>query len=207
MDTKVLNAKGEEVKTLKLSDKVFGVKPQTTLLHEVVTATLANRRRGTAETLRRGEVSGGGHKPWKQKHTGRARAGSNRSPLWRKGGIIFGPHNRSYRQYLPKTKRHIALAQALSACAAGGQLQVVDSLKLAKPKTSEFATILNALKIPYKKSLVVIEAKDAVLTRAGQNLEGVRVAHVSELNAFDVLKAHRLIITEAAVAALTKSLS
>ena len=207
MDTKVLNAKGEEVKSLKLSEKVFGVKPKTTFLHEVVIATLANRRSGTAETLRRGEVSGGGRKPWKQKHTGRARAGSNRSGLWRKGGIIFGPHIRSYRQYLGKTKRRAALVQALSLCASGGSLQVIDSLKLAKPKTSEFAGILNALKIPYKKALVVIEAQDAALTQAGQNLAGLRVAQVSELNAYDVLKSHRLVITEAALNALTKSLS
>jgi large subunit ribosomal protein L4 len=207
MDTKVLNMKGEEVKSLKLSDAVFGVKPKITFLHEVVIATLANRRSGSAETLRRGEVSGGGRKPWKQKHTGRARAGSNRSGLWRKGGVIFGPHARSYRQYLGKTKLRAALTQALSARVSEGALQVVDSLSIEKPKTSSLAAILNALKVPYKKSLVVLDAKNAALTQAGHNLAGVTLTQAADLNAYDVLNCHRIIITEAALNALTKSLS
>jgi large subunit ribosomal protein L4 len=207
METKVLNAQGKEVKTLKLDAKVFGVKPKVTFLHEVVIATLANRRAGSAETLRRGEVSGGGRKPWKQKHTGRARSGSNRSGLWRKGGVIFGPHARSYRQYLGKAKRNLALIQALSLRHAEGAIQVVDGLAVGKPKTAEFAAILNALKVPFKKSLVVLDAHNAALTQAGRNLEGVLLVLPSDLNAYDVLKANRLVITEAALNALTKSLS
>jgi large subunit ribosomal protein L4 len=207
METKVLNAQGKEVKTLKLSEAVFGVKPKTTFLHEVVIATLANRRAGSAETLRRGEVSGGGRKPWKQKHTGRARAGSNRSGLWRKGGIIFGPHARSYRQFLGKVKRRAALTQALSLRQSEGALQVIDSLAIEKPKTAALAAILNALKVPYKKSLIVLDAQNAALTKAGRNLEGVLFVVPGDLNAYDVLKANRLVITEAALALLTKSLS
>jgi len=207
METKVLNTQGKEVKTLKLSEAVFGVKPKITFLHEVVIATLANRRSGTAETLRRGEVSGGGRKPWKQKGTGRARAGSNRSGLWRKGGIIFGPHARSYRQYLGKVKRHAALVQALSARHAEGALQVIDSLSIEKPKTAALAAILNALKVPFKKSLIVVEAQNAALTKACRNLEGVILVVPGDLNAYDVLKANRLVMTEAALNVLTKSLS
>lgn len=203
MEIKVLNLKGEEGKTLQLAESVFGVKPQRTFLHEVVVAALANRRRGTADTKGRGAVSGGGHKPWKQKHTGRARAGSIRSPLWRKGGIAFGPHPRSYRQDLPKAKLRMALRQALSARAAAGGLQVVEALRLEPPKTSALAAILKALQAP-ARSLLVLDQADAALARAGRNLAGLRLAQAADLNAYDVLNCRRLVMTEAALHAVTQ---
>jgi large subunit ribosomal protein L4 len=137
----VLNSKGQKAGSVELADAVFKVKAPSTLIHEVVTAYLANQRRGTHSTKTRGEVSGGGLKPWKQKHTGNARAGSIRSPLWRKGGITFGPKPRSYVQAVPPAKRRLALRAVLSSFVADGKLTVVDQFLLAEPKTKHVAAM------------------------------------------------------------------
>lgn len=198
METSVLNVKGEEVGKVQLPANVFGRKPSPRFLHEAVTAHLANQRRGTAHTKTRAEVSGGGRKPWKQKHTGRARHGSIRSPLWRKGGVVFGPRAHSFRQDLPRQKSSIALAQALSARAVDGSLRVVEGLALDGSKTRQVAGILKALGAG-GKALIVTEVHDENLRRAARNIPELKVKLVTDLNAYDVLWCRSLILTRGAV--------
>ncbi len=198
MEAKVLNMNGESVGTVKLPEKVFGVKPQSTFLHEVTTIHMVNQRRGTANTKTRGEVSGGGKKPWKQKGTGRARHGSTRSPIWRHGGVAWGPRTHSYRLDLPRQKARLGLAQALSARAADGGLTVIESLALDGAKTKQVAALLKALKAG-PKALIVIEAHDAGLARASKNVAGLRVTLASHLNAYEVLACRTLIMTKGAI--------
>jgi large subunit ribosomal protein L4 len=199
MEAKVLNLKGAEVGSLKLPEKVFGVKPQPTLLHEVATAYLSNQREGSAHTKTRAEVSGGGKKPWKQKGTGRARHGSSRSPIWRHGGVAWGPRNTvNYRQELPRAKWRLGLAHALSARAADGGLKVLESLALDGAKTKQVAALLKAVKAG-KRALIVTEAHDANLVRASKNVEGLKVSLAAHLNAYDVLACRTLIMTKGAI--------
>ena len=199
METQVLNLKGEEVGKVDLPDKVFGIKkPSRTLLHEATTIFLANQRGGNANTKVRSEVSGGGKKPWKQKHTGRARAGSIRSPLWRKGGVIFGPRTHDMSQDLPRAKSRLALAHALSARASGDGIRVLDGLALDGAKTKQVAEILKALGAR-TKSLLVIEGFDQNLARASRNIPDLRVMLAQDLNAYAVLNCDKLIITKGAL--------
>src|SRR5213080_4748255 len=141
----VVDLKRQKVGTVDLPEEVFGCKLHTALVHEAVVMQQACERQGTASTLRRGEVSGSGKKPWKQKHTGRARAGSIRSPVWRHGGIVFGPHPRSYAYSIPKKKYHAALRSALSARLADGAVVVLSDLSIAEPKTKLLAQALASL--------------------------------------------------------------
>lgn len=192
------NAQGEEAGKKALPESVFSLKPSSGLLHEVVTRHLANQRAGSAHTKTRGEVSGGGRKPWKQKHTGRARAGSIRSPLWRKGGVVFGPRHRSFRSEMPQAKSKLALAQALSAQAAAGRVGVVQGFALDKPKTKELVQRLVKLGAG-SRVLVVVEPWDPGLFRTGRNIRGLELRTPSALNAYDVLRAGRILIQEAAL--------
>ena len=176
MEAKVLTLKGDEVGSVKLPENVFGVKPQPTLLHEVTTAHLANQRAGSAHTKTRAEVSGSGKKPWKQKGTGRARHGSSRSPIWRHGGVAWGPRNTvNWRQELPTAKKRLGLAQALSARAADGGLRILDSLALDGAKTKQVAALLKAVKAG-ARALIVVDVHDANLVRASRNVEGLKVS-------------------------------
>ncbi len=203
MDIQVLNSEGKEVGKATLPEAIFGAKPQKTLLHEVVLAYLANQRDGNAHTKTKSEVSGGGHKPWKQKHTGRARAGSTRSPLWRKGGVVFGPKPRSYRQELPRGKQLLALAQALSARQAEGGVRVVDALSIAKPKTSAVAGLLEAVKAS-GRTIVVLDKVDATLKIAARNIPELSLRLASDLTAYEVLNARSIVIAKGALAPLGK---
>ncbi|MBI4057220.1 MAG: 50S ribosomal protein L4 [Elusimicrobia bacterium] len=198
LEAPLLSSNGEEKGKVQLPAHVFGQKPSSHFLHEVITAYLANQRRGTASTKTRSDVSGGGHKPWKQKHTGRARAGSNRSPLWRKGGVVFGPHPRSYRQELPEGKRQIGLAQALSAKWLRGEISVLQSLQLEEPKTKKLAQIFQQLGSP-AKSLLVVEQVPEPLRRAARNLSQVRLTQASDVGAYEVLSGGQIFLTESAV--------
>jgi large subunit ribosomal protein L4 len=198
MELLLLNQKGEKIGKVELPEAVFGLKPSTKFLHEVTTAAQANRRSGTAHTKTRSEVSGGGRKPWKQKHTGRARHGSIRSPLWRKGGVVFGPRTRSFRQDVPQAKRRLALAQALSARAQDGSLRVVDSLALDGAKTKQVIGMLKALKAE-RRTLLVADQHDENLTRASRNISEVKIMLVAHLNALEVLECRNLIFTKAAL--------
>ena len=198
METELLDMKGKEVGKVELPEKAFGVKPEATFLHEVATIFSANQRKGCAHTKTRAEVSGGGAKPWRQKGTGRARAGSNRSPIWRKGGVAFGPRHHSYRLELPRAKARRALAQALSVRAADGSLRVVEKLGLDGAKTKQVAEFLIKLKAD-KKSLVVVEQVDETFARAARNIPGLRVTLASHLNAYEVLACRNLILTKGAI--------
>ena len=198
METQVFNLKGESVGKIALPDSVFAKKPSAELLHEAVTANLSNQRRGTAHTKTRSEVSGGGHKPWKQKHTGRARQGSNRSPIWRKGGVVFGPRTRSWRLGFPRRKLLEALAQALSARALDGGLRILESVSLDGAKTKQVAGWLKALKAE-GRALLVTENFDANLSRAARNVPDLKVTLVSHLNPYEVLACRHLLMTRRAV--------
>ncbi|MFA6093011.1 MAG: 50S ribosomal protein L4 [Elusimicrobiota bacterium] len=198
MEAQILNLKGQPVGKVELPETVFGVKPRPTFLHEAVTIYETNLRSGTAHTKTRSEVRGGGRKPWKQKHTGRARHGSIRSPLWRKGGVVFGPRTRSYKLSLPPAKAHLALVQALSMRVLAGGLRVIDGLALDGAKTKQVAQMLKDLKAD-PRSLIVTEQHDENLARASRNIGTVKVMLVAHLNAYEVLARRNLIITKAAL--------
>ncbi len=195
----VYNKEGATVGEITLSDAVFGAEVNPGLLHEVVQMYLANKRQGTADTKTRAEVSGGGRKPWRQKAPGRARHGSIRSPLWRKGGIVFGPHPREYGWSMPKKARRAALRQALSAKVKSGELIVVDKFELEAPKTREVATLLKNLKVD-GSAFIVTAQEDVNIYKSARNIPGVRVNAARNLNAYDVLAASKLVFTQDAVA-------
>src|SRR5437870_11405741 len=169
------------------------------LLHAAVQSQLAARRAGTAATKTKGFVSGGGKKPWRQKGTGRARAGSIRSPLWAGGGTIFGPQPRDYTQRLPKSARRAALRAALADRYAGGTLVVVDALSLAEPKTKLMVECLGNLGLVEGSVLIVLAGADVAIERAARNLPDVKVLLARGLNVYDILGHTHLVMTRAAL--------
>jgi large subunit ribosomal protein L4 len=191
----VIDSKKKKVGSVDLPDEVFGCKPHGSLVHEAVVMQRACDRQGTASTLRRGEVGGSGKKPWKQKHTGRARAGSLRSPVWRHGGTVFGPKPRSYAFGMPRKKYRAALQSVLSAKVSEGNVVVVAELSIAEAKTKLLANLLAQLGITGTALLVVADAHSH-LVQAGKNLSGVTVLRPEELNVYDVLRCHSLIIPQ-----------
>lgn len=194
----VLNMQGTPVGELELSENVFGIQPNTHVLHSAVTGQLASLRRGTHSTLLRGEVRGGGRKPWRQKGTGRARAGSSRSPVWKGGGVTFGPKPRDYGFSLPKKVRRLALRSALSSKVQEQTLIVLDDLNFSEAKTREMVKLLAALQVN-KKALVVTATFDETVERSTRNIAGVKVLEVEGLNVLDILRHDVLVITKAAV--------
>jgi large subunit ribosomal protein L4 len=202
----VVNAKNEKVDSLELPEAIFGAAVKTHVLHEVVRMQLAGRRQGTADTKGRSDVSGGGKKPWKQKGTGRARAGSTRSPLWRHGGTIFGPHPRSYAFEVPKAVRRQALLAALTTKAQAGAIRLLESVSLEKPSTKQMRGMLQSVGVQ-GKALVVLPARDEVVEKSARNLPQVRVLTVRGLNVYDVLKADMLVLTPEGVHTLREVLA
>lgn len=200
------NMKGEQVGDLDLNNEIFGIEVNQSVLHDAVVNFLANQRLGTQSAKTRAEVSGGGRKPWRQKGTGRARAGSSRSPLWRKGGIVFAPKPRSYKYSLPKKVKRLALKSALSSKVANGSIIVIDSLTMAEPKTKEFVRVLNNLKVD-KKALVVTADVDTVIVKSTRNIPGVTPTFASSLNVYDVMAHDKLIMTRDAVAKVEEVLA
>lgn len=186
------NSKGK----VTLPENVFGLSGRSDLLHDAVVNYLANQRQGTHATKTRGMVSGGGKKPWRQKHTGRARAGSIRSPLWRGGGTVFGPQPRDYYRNLPKALRIRALKEAISAKYSGGEIVVVESIEMQKPKTKEMLKIIDSLGLTGKSLLIVIKDKDDNLFLSARNIPGIDVVRVTDLNAYQVLSHDRVILTK-----------
>ncbi len=191
----VIDVHKRKVGSVELRDAIFGAKPEASLVHEAVIMQRACERRGTASTLRRGEVSGSGKKPWKQKHTGRARVGSIRSPIWRHGGSVFGPKPRSYAYAIPKQKYRAALQSALSAKLAGGDVMVLSALTLEAPKTRLLAKTLAQLGLT-STTLIVAGAGHADLERAAANLQAVKIVSPETLNVYDVLRYAKLLILE-----------
>lgn len=191
----VVDLNRRKVGAVELGDGVFNVTPDGSLIHEAVVMQRACARKGTASTLGRGEVSGSGKKPWKQKHTGRARAGSIRSPLWRHGGTVFGPRPRSYAFAIPKKKYRAALRSALSAKLRDGKMIVVADLAIAEPKTRLLAKALARLGLT-STTLIVIGAGHSELERAAKNLPGVKLVQPQELNVYDLLRYDSIVIPE-----------
>jgi len=190
----VVNASNEKVDSLTLPAAIFDAEVKPHLLHEVVRMQRARQRQGTADTKGRSEVSGGGKKPWKQKGTGRARAGTIRSPLWRHGGTIFGPHPRDYGFQVPKAIRRQALLGALTTKAQAGAIRVIDGLTLEKPSTKTVRGLLKTLGAT-GRILLVLPGRDEVVEKSVRNLPDVRLLTVPGLNVYDILKAETLILT------------
>ena len=188
----------------QLNESIFGAKTRSHLLHQAVVMQLANRRAGSAATKSKGFVSGGGKKPWRQKGTGRARAGSIRSPIWVGGGTVFGPQPRDYSYRIPRTARREALLSALSLKKRDDKLIVVDKLELEVAKTKIMAQALAELKV--KSALIVIAQSDAKIERSARNLPKVKVLRVEGLNVYDILCYEHLILTEQALKRLEERL-
>lgn len=206
MNIEVINQQGSKVSELKLEPKVFELKPNQALVHTALTFYLNSLRQGNHSAKTRTEVSGGGHKPWKQKGTGRARAGSSRSPLWRHGGVIFPPKPRDHSIDLPKKMRKKALANVISDKARENRLKVIAELDLANPRTKEFVNILKALKLEGQKVIMAVAEFDAKLDRASRNIEGFKMVKAQDLNVFDILNADWLVLTQSAVKKLQEGL-
>jgi len=200
MDTPVVNSSNQSVGNVTLP-AVFESRVNDAVLFDQVLSQLASRRAGTSATKTRAFVRGGGKKPWKQKGTGRARAGSSRSPIWRGGAIVFGPQPRSYEYRLPASTRRHALASALAQKARDGQLKVVDRIELAQPKTRDLAAMLTGLQVP-DSTLVVIAGRDRNVELAGRNLPRVLVMPVEGINVYDILRHKNLLVSQDALAAI-----
>ena len=196
----LVNMAGNQVGEVELSEAVFGIEPNQTVVHEVVKNHLANCRQGTQSALTRAEVSGGGIKPWRQKGTGRARQGSTRAPQWTHGGIVFAPKPRSYRYALNKKVRRLALKSALSAKAAEGNVIVVDDLNVAEIKTKTVAAFLKAVEAG--KALLVTPEVNMNVVKSARNIPGVETAPARLINVYDILNAKQLIIDKAALAVI-----
>ncbi len=190
---------GNPVGEIDLREDIYGVRARPAVLHEVVVMQLANKRRGTHDTKTRSEVAGGGRKPWRQKGSGRARHGTIRSPIWRGGGIVFGPHPRDYGYTIPRKSRRLALRTALAEKVRDGNMVVLDELRLSVPKTKEAIQFLSRFGA-VNGALVVTAATDDVLKAAMGNLRGVKFSPVGNLNVYDLLRYPKLLITREALA-------
>ncbi|MQM73249.1 MAG: 50S ribosomal protein L4 [Eubacteriaceae bacterium] len=194
----ILDTKGNVVGNTELSERVFGIEPNEPVVHQVVVAQLANKRQGTKGSKTRSEVRGGGRKPWRQKGTGRARAGSSRSPLWIGGGVIFAPKSRDYSKKVNKKVKNLAMRSVFSAKTADQELRVVDAFDFAAPKTKDMVAALDALNA--KNALIVTPEKDATVYLSARNIIKVQATTVSELNVYDMLKYDVLVLTKDALA-------
>jgi len=204
MPTATLFSKsGAEVGTVDLPDHLFNVEVNPDLLHQAVTAQLAGRRVGTHDTKTRGEVRGGGAKPYRQKGTGRARQGSRRAPHFAGGGVVFGPHPRSYEQKMPKRMKRLALQGALTAKYGDGAVKIVDELSMDETKTRELVGYLDALKVT-GRIVLVADVADEKLARSARNLPMVSILRSDSLNVVDVLNADTLLICQPALATMAE---
>ena len=194
----VFNMAGEQVGTIELSEAVFGIEPNTALLHAAVKNYLANQRQGTQSALTRAEVSGGGIKPWRQKGTGRARAGSTRAPQFTHGGIVFAPKPRDYSYSLNKKEKRAALKSALSDKVANGNIIVVEGLAMEEIKTSVFAKFLNKVGAA-KKAMVITNGVNENVYKSARNIEGVTVTTAEILSTYEIMNANVLVVDKAAI--------
>lgn len=195
---KMLNMAGEEAGSIELSDAIFGIEPNEYAVHAVVKNYLANRRQGTQSAKTRGDVRGGGRKPFRQKGTGRHRQGSSTDPSQIGGGVVFAPKPRSYRYTLPRKVRRLAMFSALSAKLADHEIIVVDKLTFEEPKTKEMIKVLENLKAE-KKALIVMADKDDNVVKSAANLKGIRTSLVGSFNVYEILNHTSLILTKDAV--------
>lgn len=201
----VLNTKGEQVKDYALNKDIFGVEPNDAVLYDAITLTRNSLRQGTHDTKTRSEVSGGGRKPWAQKGTGRARQGSIRSPQWRHGGIVFGPHPRSYDKKMNRKESRLALKSALSYKVLEKALIVVENFELETSKTKDVLAILNNLNVN-KHILIVVKELSDNLILATRNINTVVLLQANEINTYDVVRADYMIVSEDALSAIEEVL-
>ena len=194
----MLNMAGEAVGTIELNDAIFGIEPNEYAVQAVVKNILANRRQGTQSALDRGEVRGGGRKPFRQKGTGRHRQGSTTDPSQIGGGVVFAPKPRSYRYSVPKKLRRLALKSVLSAKVADNELVVIDELKFEAPKTKEMVKVLENIKAG-KKALIVTAEKDENVVKSAANIPGVRTALVGTMNVYEIVNHTSFIVTKEAI--------
>ena len=202
----VYDRDGKQSGTIELPEAVFNAPVNEAVLHQAVRRQLANDRQGTHETKTRGEVSGGGKKPWKQKGTGRARQGSTRAPQWRHGGIVFGPHPRTYEQKMPRKQRRLALRSALSVKSQEGAVRIVEEIALEAPKTSILAGLFDEMGAG-ARTLFVIPEHDLMLEKSTRNLAGVKTILAQNLNPADVLTADTIVFTRSALTQVEEWLS
>jgi large subunit ribosomal protein L4 len=206
MQQSVVDLQGKVLKNIDLDDRVFGITPNQAVVHQAVVTQQANARQGTHDTRTRGEVAGGGKKPYRQKGTGYARQGSKRAPHYKGGGVVFGPHPRSYEKAFPKKMRRLAMRSVLSSKAAEDALTVVDAFTVADGKTKGLLAALATLGATQGAVVVLGERSEAIL-RAAKNLDRVHVVTPNGLCLLDILRLPRLILVEAAVAELTRTLT
>ena len=194
----VLDMTGKEVGTVELSDSIFGIEPNVSVMHDVVVNHLANKRQGTQSALTRAEVSGGGKKPWRQKGTGHARQGSTRSPQWRHGGIVFAPKPRDYSYVVNKKVKRLAMKSAFSSKVLDNGIIVLDSLEMPEYKTKSMVNVLDAIGANGKSLVVLPEIEDKII-KSSRNIPGVKTSQVNTLNVYDILNARKLVIVKSAI--------
>ena len=197
-NVQVVDMQGKKVSSVDLADSIFGIEPNTAVMHQMVVSYLANQRQGTQSALTRSEVSGGGRKPWRQKGTGRARQGSTRAPQWYHGGIVFAPKPRDYRFSVNKKVRRLAMKSAFSTKAAAEEIIVIDSISVDEIKTASIVAMLAAVGSD-RKALIVLPEVDEKVIKSARNITGVKTAQVNELNVYDILNADKLIIAKDAL--------
>ncbi len=200
----VYNIENEKISEITLSEAVFGASVNESLIYDVVRMQLAARRRGTAATKGRSDVSGGGKKPWRQKGTGRARAGTTRSPLWKGGGTVFGPQPRSYAFRMPKKMRRLALISALSMKFQEAQMIILRDIPMEEIKTKRFQSVLDRLGL--KKALFVIDQASPILEKSSRNIKDVKMIRSEGINVYDLLKYDRVVLLEPSVKKIEEAL-
>ena len=201
----VKDIKGNVVGTVDLNDQVYAIEPSNASVHSVVVMQLANKRQGTHSTLTRAEVRGGGRKPWRQKGTGRARVGSTRNPVWRSGGVAFGPKPRDYSYTIPKKIKRLAMKSVLSSKLAEPYLIILDSLTLASPKTKDMKNILSSIGVAKTAAIVTLNKENNVVLSSG-NLPGVLAAFTGSVNVYDLMRHQTLVMTKEAALKLEEVL-
>jgi large subunit ribosomal protein L4 len=201
MRISVRNISGDTVDEIELREDIFGLEPHEAVVHQAVVRQLANARLGTSDTKTRSDVSGGGRKPWRQKGTGRARQGSTRAPHWRKGGIVFGPHPRSYRKRMPRKMRRLALKSVLSAKAREESIVLLDDLSLGQPRTEDLLAVLNSLEIR-SSALIMLAEQDSNVERSARNIPDVKTIRASCLNVIDILNYDALVLPLSSLAVI-----
>ncbi len=198
MDAPLKNMQGQEIGTVELPDEIFNIEPNQVVMHQALVRQLANKRQGTHKTKTRGEVRGGGRKPWRQKGTGRARQGTIRAPQWRGGGAVFGPRPRSYAKRMPRKMRRLALRSALSVKASEQQIVVVDDLSFETPRTKDMVAVLDALGVERHALLLLPEANETVELSA-RNLPYVKTLRANYINVRDLLGYETVIMPQQAI--------
>lgn len=206
MRVSVRDMTGETVDEIELPDEIFGLEPHTAVMHQAVVRQLANARLGSAQTKTRTQVSGGGRKPWRQKHTGRARQGSTRAPQWKGGGTVFGPHPRSHRLRMPRKMRRLALRSALSVKAAENSIVILDELAMETPRTADMLIVLDNLEIE-SSALILLPERDVNVEKSARNIPDVKTLHASCLNVIDILDYDTLILPLKSLAVIEKALA